>query len=71
VLAVEFGDFPRAYSVLAYSQSAKPESPWHADQATMFANGTLKKTKPESEKRAVSATPSLPLPSRDGDPKSR
>jgi acyl-homoserine-lactone acylase len=43
VLAVEFGDQPRAYSVLAYGQSAKPESPWHADQAAMFARGELKR----------------------------
>jgi acyl-homoserine-lactone acylase len=43
VLAVEFGDVPRAYSVLAYGQSAKPESPWHADQAAMFARGEVKR----------------------------
>jgi acyl-homoserine-lactone acylase len=43
VLAVEFGDEPRAYSVLAYGQSAKPDSPWHADQAAMFARGDLKR----------------------------
>ena len=43
VLAVEFGDVPRAYSVLAYGQSRLPESPWHADQAEMFARGELKK----------------------------
>ncbi len=42
VLAVEFGDEPRAYSVLAYGESAKPESPWHADQAAMFARGEVK-----------------------------
>ncbi len=42
VLAVEFGDEPRAYSVLAYGQSAKPASPWHADQAALFARGELK-----------------------------
>lgn len=42
VLAVEFGDEPRAYSVLAYGQSAKPASRWHADQAAMFARGELK-----------------------------
>jgi acyl-homoserine-lactone acylase len=42
VLAVEFGDVPRAYSVLAYGQSPDPESPWHADQAAMFAKGELK-----------------------------
>ena len=43
VLAVEFGDVQRAYSVLAYGQSPRPESPWHADQAEMFARGELKK----------------------------
>ena len=42
VLAVEFGEEPRAYSVLAYGQSAKPQSPWHADQAAMFARGEVK-----------------------------
>jgi len=43
VLAVEFGDVPRAYSVLAYGQSPDPRSAWHADQAAMFARGELKK----------------------------
>ena len=43
VLAVEFLDTPRAYSVLAYGQSPKPESPWHADQAGMFAKGKMKR----------------------------
>lgn len=43
VLAVEFADVPRAYSVLAYGESAKPESPWHASQAAMFAKGEMKK----------------------------
>jgi acyl-homoserine-lactone acylase len=43
VLAVEFGDVPRAYSVLAYGESPKPESPWHASQAEMFAKGEMKK----------------------------
>ena len=43
VLAVEFGDTPRAYSVLAYGQSPNPESPWHADQAAMFARGEMKR----------------------------
>lgn len=42
VLAVEFGDEPRAYSVLAYGESSKPASPWHADQAAMFAKGEVK-----------------------------
>lgn len=43
ILAVEFGDVPRAYSVLAYGVSSRPESPWHADQAEMFARGQLKR----------------------------
>jgi acyl-homoserine-lactone acylase len=43
VLAVEFGDVPRAYSILAYGQSPRPDSPWHADQAEMFARGEMKK----------------------------
>ena len=43
VLAVEFGDTPRAYSVLAYGESRLADSPWHADQAEMFAKGEMKK----------------------------
>jgi len=43
VLAVEFGDVPRAYSVLAYGQSSRESSPFHADQAEMFARGELKR----------------------------
>jgi acyl-homoserine-lactone acylase len=43
ILAVEFTDVPRAYSILAYGQSSKPESPWYADQAAMFARGELKR----------------------------
>lgn len=42
VFAVEFGDVPRAYSVLAYGQSRLPDSPYHADQAAMFARGEMK-----------------------------
>lgn len=42
ILAVEFGDEPRAYSVLAYGESSKPSSPYFADQAAMFARGELK-----------------------------
>jgi acyl-homoserine lactone acylase PvdQ len=29
--------------VLAYGESPRPESPWHDDQAAMFAQGRLKK----------------------------
>jgi acyl-homoserine-lactone acylase len=43
VLAVEFGETPRAYSVLAYGESPLPASPWYADQAAMFARGEMKK----------------------------
>ena len=43
VIAVEFTDTPRAYSVLAYGESAKEDSPHHADQAEMFARGEMKR----------------------------
>jgi acyl-homoserine-lactone acylase len=43
ILAVEFGDQPRAYSVLAYGESPRPESPFFSDQAAMFARGELKR----------------------------
>ncbi|MGI8618739.1 MAG: penicillin acylase family protein [Gemmatimonadaceae bacterium] len=43
VLAVEFTDVPRAYSILAYGQSPNHESPFHSDQAAMFARGEMKK----------------------------
>jgi acyl-homoserine-lactone acylase len=42
ILAVEFDDVPRAYSVLAYGESPKPDSPWFSNQAEMFARGQLK-----------------------------
>ena len=42
ILAVEFGDRPRAFSALAYGNSSRPESPWYATQAEMFAKGQLK-----------------------------
>ncbi|MDF1504309.1 penicillin acylase family protein [Roseisolibacter sp. H3M3-2] len=44
VLWVEFGrDVPRAYSVLAYGESSRPDSPLHGDQAEMFARGEAKR----------------------------
>ncbi len=43
VLVVEFSDVPKAYSVLAYGQSQKKDSPYHADQAAMFARGEMKR----------------------------
>ena len=42
IFAVEFGDVPRAYSVLAYGQSGRADSPHHDDQAAMFAEGRIK-----------------------------
>ena len=43
VLAVEFSNPPKAYSILAYGQSAKVDSPHHTDQAELFANNKMKK----------------------------
>ena len=43
ILAVEFGDIPRAYTVLAYGESPKEDSPYHSDQAEMFAKGEMKR----------------------------
>jgi acyl-homoserine-lactone acylase len=43
ILAVEFDEQPRAYSILAYGESPKPTSPYFSDQAAMFARGELKR----------------------------
>ncbi|HEX3158749.1 MAG TPA: penicillin acylase family protein [Gemmatimonadaceae bacterium] len=43
VLAVEFTDVPRAYTVLAYGESNREDSPFHADQAALFARGEMKR----------------------------
>lgn len=43
VLAVEFTDVPRAYSVLAYGQSPRADSPFYSDQGAMFARGEMKR----------------------------
>lgn len=42
ILAIEFGDTPRAYSVLAYGQSNQTDSPHYNDQLELFANDKLK-----------------------------
>ncbi|HEX6307299.1 MAG TPA: penicillin acylase family protein [Longimicrobiales bacterium] len=42
VIAIEFDETPRAYSILAYGQSPDPASPYHADQAAMFAASRMK-----------------------------
>jgi acyl-homoserine-lactone acylase len=44
VLAVEFGKRPRAFSVLAYSQSSDPKSRHYSDQANLFVNANWKST---------------------------
>ena len=43
VLVVEFSDPPRAYSILAYGQSAREDSPHFSDQAGMFARNEMKR----------------------------
>ncbi len=57
VLAVEFGPVvPRAYSVLAYGQSNRPDSPLFGDQAGMFARGEMKPiafTRQDVERTAI------------------
>ena len=40
--AVEFGEQPRGYSILAYGQSRLEDSPHHDDQAAMFARDEMK-----------------------------
>lgn len=42
IIAVEFGKTPRAYSVLAYGQSNKPDSPYFGDQLELYANKQMK-----------------------------
>jgi acyl-homoserine-lactone acylase len=42
VLAVELSNPPRAYSILAYGQSRKTDSPHYDDQAALFARGAMK-----------------------------
>ena len=42
ILAIEFGDQPRAYSVLAYGESTRLDSPHHDDQTEMFAKAQMK-----------------------------
>ena len=54
-VAVEFTDVPKAYSILAYGQSAKEDSPHHDDQAALFARGIMKQvsyTREDVERRA-------------------
>lgn len=43
VFAVEFGEVPRAYSVLAYGVSNQEDSPYYADQLKMFSENQMKR----------------------------
>lgn len=43
VFAVEFSTPPRAYSVVAYSESGNVDSPHFSDQSVLFANNQMKK----------------------------
>ena len=43
ILAVEFDKEPQAYSVLAYGESSREDSPFHSDQAEMFAREQVKR----------------------------
>jgi len=42
IFAVEFGDQPRAYSVLGYSQSGREDSPHYDDQSVLYAANQMK-----------------------------
>jgi acyl-homoserine-lactone acylase len=42
ILAVEFGEIPRAYSVLVYGNSLREDSPYFYNQARLFANNQVK-----------------------------
>ena len=43
IFTVEFGDIPRAYTVLSYGQTAREDSPHYDDQAVLFARGEMKR----------------------------
>ncbi len=43
ILAVEFDKEPQAYSILAYGESSREDSPFHSDQAEMFAREQVKR----------------------------
>lgn len=43
IMAVEFGEHPRAYTVVGYSQSGRPDSPHYNDQTVLYANQKMKR----------------------------
>jgi len=54
VFAVEFGEVPRAFTILAYGQSDREDSPHHTDQLQLFVDGEGKEVSFTPE--AVEAT---------------
>ncbi len=42
IFAVEFGEVPRAYSVVGYSQTSNEDSPHYNDQSVLYANNQMK-----------------------------
>lgn len=55
ILAIEFDETPRAYSVLAYGNSTKEDSPYYADQLKMFTEKKMKQVVYTQEDIAASA----------------
>ncbi len=56
VLAVEFAEIPKAYSVLAYGQSDNENNPHYNDQLELFANNEMKRvvfTEQDIEKQLI------------------
>ncbi|NIA14844.1 MAG: hypothetical protein GWP08_12270 [Nitrospiraceae bacterium] len=43
VLAVEFNDSPKAFSIMAYGQTERKDSPHHVDQTKLFARNEFKR----------------------------
>ncbi|MEX2570478.1 MAG: penicillin acylase family protein [Gemmatimonadota bacterium] len=69
VLAVEFGERPRAYTVLAYGQSPDSGSPYHANQAALFASNGMKPVHwTEEEIQAAVVESYRPGEAREGAP---
>ena len=56
VIAVEFSDPPRAYSILVYGESPNPASPYFYDQAELFSRNEMKRvafTEEDIERQTV------------------
>lgn len=56
IFTVEFGDEPKAYTVVGYSQSGHPDSPHYNDQTVLYAKNRMKRaafTEREIEKQSL------------------